>query len=102
MPIEKPSICLNTDDPEQKELFEFLTQLPNGKKRNASAFLKTLVDREYQKKREQYLAERRKFAHEKETPKAPHVEEIKVKGNIRYLAKNVHQDADCSSDSSAD
>jgi hypothetical protein len=93
MPIEKPALCLNTDDPEQKELFDFITKLPNGKKRNASAFLRTIIDREYQKRKEQYLAE--KAAHEKETPKAPHVEVFKSgKGEIKYLAKDVNQNTD--------
>jgi hypothetical protein len=95
MPIEKPALCLNTDDPEQKELFDFITKLPNGKKRNASAFLRTLVDREYQKKREQYFSEK-----EKETLKAPRVEVIKRE--IKYLAKDVNQDSDSGSNSPAD
>jgi hypothetical protein len=47
--IKKVTLCLNVDDPEQKELFDFVTKLPNGKKRNGSSFLKTLVDREYQR-----------------------------------------------------
>lgn len=50
MPIKKASIVLNTDDPEQKELYDFINFLPNGKKRNTSAFLRTLVDREFQKR----------------------------------------------------
>ncbi len=50
MPIKKASIVLNTDDPEQKELYDFINYLPNGKKRNTSAFLRTLVDREFQKR----------------------------------------------------
>jgi hypothetical protein len=49
--IKKVSLCLNIDDPEQKELHDFVTTLPNGKKRNGSSFLRTLVDREYQKRR---------------------------------------------------
>jgi hypothetical protein len=93
MPIEKPALCLNTEDPEQKELFDFITKLPNGKKRNASAFLRTLVDREYQKRKDQYLAEK-----EKETLKAPRVEV--VKREIKYLAKDVDQNADQSTNSS--
>jgi hypothetical protein len=47
--IKKVTLCLNVDDPEQRDLFNFVTKLPNGKKRNGSSFLKTLVDREYQK-----------------------------------------------------
>ncbi|TMU85476.1 hypothetical protein FGG79_09640 [Bacillus sp. BHET2] len=47
--IKKVTLCLNVDDPEQKELFEFVSKLPNGSKRNGSSFLKTLVDREYQR-----------------------------------------------------
>ncbi|MGC4378228.1 hypothetical protein WD019_15070 [Fictibacillus sp. Mic-4] len=49
MALKKVSLVLNVDDPEQQRLYQFVTQLPNGKKRNASAFLKMLVDREYQK-----------------------------------------------------
>ncbi|MBL5767741.1 hypothetical protein [Heyndrickxia sporothermodurans] len=64
MEIKKATLALNVEDPEQAELYEFVTLLPNGKKRNASAFLKTLVDREYQKKREWYLEEKEK-AHKK-------------------------------------
>lgn len=67
MAIEKPAICLNTDDPIQKELFEFITKLPNGKKRNTSSFLRVLVDREYQKNKDEYLAEKKKFEQEKKT-----------------------------------
>jgi hypothetical protein len=101
MAIEKPALCLNTDDPEQKELYDFITQLPNGKKRNTSAFLRTIVDREYQKRRDHYLAEKQILAQEKKTPKAPRVE-VK-KREIKYLpSQNVHQDANCGSDSSAD
>lgn len=48
--IKKVTLCLNVDDPEQKDLYDFVTKLPNGTKRNGSSFLKTLVDREYQKK----------------------------------------------------
>jgi hypothetical protein len=60
MPIKKVTLVLNTDDPEQMELYTYVTKLPNGKKRNASAFLRTMVDREYRLKRESYLAEGRK------------------------------------------
>lgn len=52
MTIKKVSLVLNIDDPEQKQLHDFVTKLPNGKKRNASAFLRTLVDRAYQKQKE--------------------------------------------------
>jgi hypothetical protein len=91
--IKRIPLCLNTEDPEQKELFDFVSFLPNGKKRNSSAFLKLLLDREYQKKRVQYLAE--KAVHEKETPKAPHVKVFKSgKGEIKYLAKDVNQNTD--------
>lgn len=84
MPIEKTALCLNTDDPDQKELHDFITKLPNGKKRNASAFLKTLADREYQKKRDWYLAEKEKYEQEKKAQKAPKV--IKSKGGrINYI-----------------
>jgi hypothetical protein len=92
--IERITLCLNTQDPVQKELFEFITKLPNGNKRNASAFLKLLADREYQKeKREQ----------EKKTQSAPHVEVIKANGGIKYLpSKNINQNSDCSSHCTTD
>jgi hypothetical protein len=48
MTIKKPSLALNIDDPEDKKLFDFVTKLPNGKKRNQSKFLRTLVVRAYQ------------------------------------------------------
>lgn len=48
MTLKKVSLVLNTDDPEQKELYQFVQTLPNGKKRNSSAFLRMLVDRAYQ------------------------------------------------------
>jgi hypothetical protein len=60
MPIKKVTLVLNTDDPEQLELYTYVTKLPNGKKRNSSAFLRTMVDREYRLKRESYLAEGKK------------------------------------------
>ncbi|WP_261380751.1 hypothetical protein [Neobacillus bataviensis] len=41
--IKKITLVLNTDDPEQKELYNFVNCLPNGRKRNSSAFLRTLV-----------------------------------------------------------
>jgi hypothetical protein len=84
MPIEKLSLCLNIDDPEQKELYEFTTFLPKGKKRNTSAFLRTLVDREFQKKKEEYQSEKRKFDQEKKAQQAPNVKVIKtVNGSIK-------------------
>ncbi|MDM5199226.1 hypothetical protein QUF79_14490 [Fictibacillus enclensis] len=49
MPMKKHSLVLNTDDPEQKALYDFVKYARNGKKRNASAYLRMLVDREYQK-----------------------------------------------------
>ncbi len=73
--MQRIALCLNTDDPEQKELYEFVSFLPNGKRRNASAFLKILVDREYQKKREQFL-------HEKKTHKASKGEVFKFTDGI--------------------
>jgi hypothetical protein len=94
MGIVRIALCLNTDDPEQKELFDFVSYLPNGKKRNASSFLKTLVDREYQKKKRE---------HEKETLKAPRVEVIKSNGGIKYLAsKDINKNADSSSHCTTD
>jgi hypothetical protein len=57
MPIKKISLVLNTDDPVQDELYCFLNKrLVNGKKRNKSTFIRTLVDREYQK----YLQQNKK------------------------------------------
>lgn len=70
MSIKRIPLCLNTEDPDQLELIEFITTLPNGKKRNASAFLKLLVDREYQKKKEEYLADKKKQEQEKKTPES--------------------------------
>jgi hypothetical protein len=103
MPIMHPALCLNTDDPDQMELYEFITRLPNGKKRNTSAFLKTLVDREYQKKKEQYLDEIEKYEQEKKAQNAPHVEVIKANGGIKYLpSKNVNQNTDSGSSCSTD
>jgi hypothetical protein len=84
--MERITLCLNTEDPEQKELFEFVTSLPNGKKRNASAFLKMLVDREYQKKREWYVDGKRR--QEKKTHEASQGEVIKEKSGIRYIPKS--------------
>ncbi|OLS39157.1 hypothetical protein [Bacillus sp. MRMR6] len=84
MGIERVVLCLNTEDPEQRNLYEFVTKLPSGKKRNASGFLKTLVDREYQKQKAEYLAEKAK-----KTPEAPRVEVIKANnGGIRYIKKD--------------
>ncbi|WP_286231325.1 hypothetical protein [Neobacillus mesonae] len=94
MTIQKVSLCLNTDDPEQKELYDFITKLPNGKKRNVSGFLRTLVDREYQKKKGDYLAEKSKFEHEKKTHEAPQGERVKTKGSIKYLGKDINQNSD--------
>jgi hypothetical protein len=103
MPIEKLSLCLNTDDPEQKELYEFTTLLPNGKKRNTSAFLRTLVDREYQKKKEEYQLEKSKFTQEKKAQQAPNLEVIKSNGGIKYLpSQNVNQNSDSSSNCTTD
>jgi hypothetical protein len=86
--LQRIALCLNTDDPYQKELFDFVSLLPNGKKRNASAFLKMLVDREYQKNKEQYL-------HEKKTQEASSVKVIKSKGSIKFdLTKDINQNSD--------
>lgn len=54
MPIKKANLVLNTDDPEQNSLYHFINFLPNGKKRNTSAFLRMLVDREFQKQKDSY------------------------------------------------
>jgi selenophosphate synthase len=92
--IKKITLVLNTDDPEQKELYNFVNCLPNGQKRNSSAFLRTLVDREYQKKKEQYLQE-------KKTQEASIVKVVQsTKKNIKYLAKDVNQNTNQSSDGS--
>ncbi|MBT2744182.1 hypothetical protein [Bacillus sp. ISL-77] len=92
--IKKISLVLNTDDPEQAELYNFVNSLPNGRKRNSSAFLRTLVDREYQKKKEQFLAEMKRVMNEKKTPEASNVKVIKpIKKNITYLAKDVNQNS---------
>lgn len=48
MGLKKVSLVLNTDDPEQAELYKYVKNLPNGKKRNSSAFLRILLDRAYQ------------------------------------------------------
>lgn len=47
MQMKNVPVSFNLDDPEQLRLYNFLTRLPNGKKRNASGFIKRLVDREY-------------------------------------------------------
>jgi hypothetical protein len=97
--IKRIPLCLNTEDPDQKELHEFVTSLPNGKKRNSSAFLKLLVDREYQKRKEVYLSEKAKFEQKKETPTAPRVEVRKR--DIKYLAKDIDQNTNQSPNSSS-
>lgn len=87
MSVERVALCLNSEDPEQKKLYEFITKLPNGKKRNASAFLKTLVDREYQKQKGEYWKER----NEKKTQYASSSKTIVLKesGGIQIsLARN--------------
>jgi hypothetical protein len=48
MTLKKLNLVLNIEDPEQAELHQFITVLPNGKKRNASAFLRMLADRAFQ------------------------------------------------------
>ncbi|MGY0692594.1 hypothetical protein ACW2QC_07340 [Virgibacillus sp. FSP13] len=48
MRMKNVPVSFNLDDPEQKRLYNFLTRLPNGKRRNASGYLKRLVDRDYQ------------------------------------------------------
>ncbi|SMQ86893.1 hypothetical protein SAMN05444673_6969 [Bacillus sp. OV166] len=92
--LKKITLVLNTDDPEQRDLYRFVNSLPNGQKRNSSAFLRTLVDREYQKKKVQYLEENQKFLQEKKTQEASSVKVIKpTKKNITYLAKDIDQNA---------
>ncbi|MGE6721081.1 hypothetical protein ACQKGD_27670 [Peribacillus frigoritolerans] len=48
MNLKKLNLVLNIEEPEQAELHQFITMLPNGKRRNASAFLRMLADRAYQ------------------------------------------------------
>lgn len=55
MSIKKVNLAFNIDDPEQLALYKFVNFLPNGKKRNTSAFLRTLVDREYQKQKSKQI-----------------------------------------------
>jgi hypothetical protein len=57
MPIKKVNLVLNTDDPEQEILHKFVTKLPNGKKRNASAYLRMLLDRAYQVEKDKQKTE---------------------------------------------
>jgi hypothetical protein len=97
--IKRIPLCLNINDPDQNELYEFVTLLANGKKRNSSAFLKLLVDREYQKRKDQYLSEKEEFTQKKETPAAPRVE-VK-KREIKYLAKDIDQNTNQSPNSSS-
>jgi len=47
MKMKNVPVSFNLEDPEQKRLYDYLTRLPNGKRRNASGFIKRLVDREY-------------------------------------------------------
>jgi hypothetical protein len=56
--LKKVSLVLNINDPEQRELYRFLTYLPNGQKRNSSAFLRTLLDRAYQSYKSKVKEER--------------------------------------------
>jgi hypothetical protein len=79
MPIKKVNLVLNTDDPEQTELYDFVTKLPNGKKRNASGFLRTLLDREYQR-----------YKQEKKTQEASRKGTLyrSEKGGIKYTLPN--------------
>lgn len=51
MSMKNVPVVFNIEDPEQLALYTFLKTLPNGKKRNASNFLRMLVDREYQKQK---------------------------------------------------
>lgn len=85
--MQRIALCINTDDPYQKELYDFVSFLPNGKKRNASAFLKLLVDREYQKNKEKYL-------HEKKTHEASKGTVIKTTNGIKFdLTKDIDQNS---------
>jgi hypothetical protein len=56
--IKKISLVLNINDPEQRELYRFVNNLPNGQKRNSSAFLRTLLDRAYQAHKNKIREER--------------------------------------------
>lgn len=96
--MKKITLVLNTDDPEQMELYHFVNRLPNGQKRNSSAFLRTLVDREYQKKREQYLEERAKQEKKTAEPSSPVkvIKSAKANGSIKYdlVQQSINQDTD--------
>lgn len=89
--LQRIALCLNIDDPYQKELYEFVSFLSNGKKRNASAFLKMLVDREYQKNKEQYLNQKKTFLHFEGSSKG---KIIKTTNGIKFdLTKDIDQDS---------
>lgn len=49
MAMQNIAISFNLDDESQKALYDFVKFQLNGKKRNASAFVKMLIDREYQR-----------------------------------------------------
>lgn len=51
MQMKSVQVSFNLDDPEQERLYHFLTKLPNGKRRNASGYIKRLVDRSYHTQR---------------------------------------------------
>jgi hypothetical protein len=76
MTIKKPSLVLNVDDPEDEKLFDFITKLPNGKKRNQSKFLRTLVVKAYQ----EYEKENEK--------KATEFVSRSMSGGIKYSLKD--------------
>lgn len=88
--FKKPGLTLNIDDPEQKELYDFLSYLPNGSKRNTSSFLKMLVDREYQKQREEYQAKKKLSLNEKKTPEAPIVVPVKSENGAIIFKWETH------------
>jgi hypothetical protein len=93
--IKKINLVLNTDDPEQAELYNFVNFLPNGRKRNSSSFLRTLVDREYQKKKEQHLEESKQNKKTQEASPVKVIKSAKGSGLIKYdLAQDINQNTD--------
>lgn len=53
MSMKNVPIAFNIDDEEQLALYNFAKYQSNGTKRNASAYLKMLLDREFQKQKAQ-------------------------------------------------
>jgi predicted transcriptional regulator len=53
MSMKNIAISFNLDDEDQLALYNFIKYQSNGKKRNTSAYLKMLADREFQKSKTQ-------------------------------------------------